>query len=375
MKIVHVILVVSVLCLTAYSQKPAENTSSEESISPAKTATEKKKKEPATATKSTQETPNETGTDTKKPGKSSTGPGPKDTEKNTETAKEEADTPADQPSTPVPEADTDDADFDNPFATGDEEETVSPEPQEETADTPENPFLAGPQTDVDTEEDAFEEASDGLDFLVDLAIGVNLPRFEVEPNSITSEGTPNFLFNAGVIIPFAKWFYGGVSLRYLQHAFKLGKFDTSYTDSTASFTSFDTREKMTFVSLPLLVGMRFDFGPVVPYFYVDVEPAYLTGGHQFAKVTATTNYLNGDSEVKTYNADIDLTDIREQFQIAVGGGVGLEISYGYGAFYLDGSLQFALMEIDKSKDFKSLPMRTSCKAIYFPLTLGIRFFL
>jgi hypothetical protein len=274
----------------------------------------------------------------------------------------------------------DESDFVNPFATGDEEdETVLQDEikPEETPDTISTPFLSEDQT----EEDAFDEAGGGFDFLVDLGVGLSLPRFEVEPNNISTEGKPSFIFNGGLVVPFAKWFYAGVSLRYLQLSFDLLMSDSQNIDIDSVdyyFEDFNTKEKLAFISVPIQLGMRFELGLVTPYFYADIEPAFLTGGHQFCVWKSQIFFKNGDIDKKTYNSDIGLTDKREQFQIFVGGGAGIEVSYGYGALYLDGSVQYAPKQIDKSgytQGVSSLPARSSCKAIYFPVSIGIRFYL
>lgn len=348
MKIYISALVIPLLCVTMFSQQSPADKKNQENETAAETPTEEAKKQPEPQKEPLEEL-----------------------EEKEEIQSQEIESKTE------PEPEKEESDFVNPFATTDEEaEAVSDdaEKSEDTSDTVENPFLAQAETS-EVEDDAFEDEEGGLDFLVDLAVGVSLPRLEIKPDNITSEGRPSFLFNAGIIIPFAKWFYGGISVRYLQFAFNLSKADTTKALGSVMQNEFDTREKMTFVSAPIQLGMRFEIGLFTPYFYADIEPAYMTGGHQFAKVTTNTMFMNGDVEKETYNADIDLTDLREELQLFVGGGIGLEMSYGYGAIYVDGSFQWAPKQIDKSTDLKSLPLRTSSKALYFPVTIGIRFFL
>ncbi len=285
--------------------------------------------------------------------------------------------PPKEDSSAVVDSEGDDSeDFSNPFFVDDgaeiePEETAPPDSSEEEAS-----FVSGSPT-ADQKEFFDDGDRAGIDVLVDLGLGASLPRFDVKPDYLGTSGTPKFIFNSGILLPFGRFFYGGVHLRFLQLAFTVTHSESIDLGVISRQTyTYDTRETMTFISLPLQAGMRFELSAVTPYVYASVEPAYLTSGHQFAKKTTTTTFnATGEEETITFNSDIDLTDIREQIQLFVGIGVGLELSYGYGAIYIDGALQYSPIQTDKSNDTSSLPLRSSCNVLYTPVTLGIRFFL
>ena len=267
----------------------------------------------------------------------------------------------------------------NPFLTGDDEAS-----EEDTAavETLANPFLSEEETAA-TNESLDDAQEGGIDILVDLGLGVSLSRFFIEPKDISTKGKPSFIFNPGVIIPFAKRFYGGIALRYMQISVDLSLSNSSVDGSYAEITSkTNTNEIMTFLSVPVKLGMRFETPKITPYFYVDIEPAYLTGSNQFVSKEVRVIYPDGTEYFmpgELNSSDIKTTDYRERHQIFAGGGIGIEISYGYGFVYLDGCCQYALLPTD-NPDFKmkidhSVPYRSSSRVIYFPVSLGIRFYL
>ena len=281
------------------------------------------------------------------------------------------------------EAETkDDSDVpENPFIT-EEEAADSETKQEDDAEMPENPFLTGEET-VSADEPIEEEEGGGIDILVDLGLGVSLSRFFIEPEDLSTKGKPSFIFNPGVIIPFAKIFYGSIAIRYMQLSVDLSHSFSSADDSYAKIISkTNTNEVMTFLSVPIKVGMRFETQRITPYFYADIEPAYLTGSNQFVSKEVRGVFPDGTEYLmpgEKNTSDINTTDYRERHQIFIGGGVGIEISYGYGFVYIDGCCQYALFETD-NPDFNtkvdhSIPYRSSSRVIYFPVSLGIRFFL
>lgn len=224
--------------------------------------------------------------------------------------------------------------------------------------------------------DPLESEKPTVDILVDLAVGAGLPRFEVEPNTINASGIPNFLFNGGIMIPFAERFYIGASLRYLQFSFNLYEFDTVYIDINRTvYTEKEARESYTYLSVPIKAGMRFELGPVIPFFYIDFEPAYMMAGYQNSRKEVAATFPDSTSSNTVVTNDVGITDIRNQFQPFFGCGMGIEVSYGYGSVYLDASVQYNPFEINKNTSKEAGVNHTSCHALYFPITLGIRFFL
>ena len=211
-----------------------------------------------------------------------------------------------------------------------------------------------------------------LDLILDISRGVSLTKLNaVEPDDIATKSNANFLFDIGIMIPFKKWFFASIHFRYAKLKFSL------YRKTTFSMgqTTIDTEEFMNFISAPVKLGLRYDAGPVVPYFYADIEPAYLTAGGQLAIEKTHTVFPDSTKTNITKTNDIETIDYRERHQIFIGGGVGVEISYGYGSIYLDAGCLYALFETDELNDEKSRPLRTSSRIIYFPISLGIRFYL
>ena len=277
-------------------------------------------------------------------------------------------------SSEVPESESGKDTFENPFLTDDNITVQEEDKQKEMQDSSSGLFVAEGETGI--KEDAYSEENRPIDIIVDIAVGVGLPRFEVEPNTISSEGKPNFIFSSGIIIPFAKWFYAGISLRYLQFYFIMSEFDTAYTSiNTPLYKENEAKESLTFISAPVQLGMRFKAGPVTPYFYLDFEPAYMVAGYQNSKKKVTTYFSDSTSQVNETIKDFGTTDKRNQFQPFLGGGIGLEILFGYGSVYLDASLQYNPLDIDRDIEDESFIKRTSCRVLYIPINLGIRFFL
>jgi len=267
----------------------------------------------------------------------------------------------------TPESPAQDEEFDNPFLTNEEQESAGAQ------GTPDSLAAEEPARDQSATEEPEEEQ--GTDILLDLGIGVSMPRFDVDPATVSTQGKPKFIFMPGILIPFGKRVYTQVSLRYLQLCFELSQEERVLSPGQTTWLNYSTRETLTFISLPLLFGMRFQLGPITPYFFGDLEPAVLTAGHQFCKQSRSVVSDNGGAYYDTLNADIDVTKLREPFQIFIGGGAGFEFSYGYGMVYIDGSIQYGLRKVDKTTDTKSLPMRTSNRVLYFPVSLGVRFYL
>jgi hypothetical protein len=272
---------------------------------------------------------------------------------------------------------TEESDFINPFISGDEggqsisQDAVS---KEEISDTVDNTLLN--KDHVDKGEDSFDETEGGLDILVDLAVGMSLPRFEVTPDYITAKGKPSILFSSGIVIPFAKYFYADIAVRYLQLACNKSEYDTTDSDRPKAYSETKTKESLAFVSAPIKAGMQFELGMFTPYFYADLEPAYLVAGGQFVKEKVNTIFIDGNQSLEESEENINTTKLRERHQVFVGGGIGCLISYGYGYIYVDASFQYATRESGDSEGLKeSKPLQLSERVFYFPIVLGLRFFL
>ena len=183
-----------------------------------------------------------------------------------------------------------------------------------------------------------------------------------------------------MIIPFADKFFAGIAIRYMQLSVDLSR---SYSTISGyyPFTSVktNTNEVMTFVSVPIKFGMRFEFNKLTPYFYVDIEPAYLTGSNQFISEEIHTIFSDGSEYFlpgEKNTQDMETTGNRKREQIFVGGGIGIEFPYGYGSVYIDGGCKYGVFDTDVSEaQGHSKPWRNASGVIYFPVSLGIRFYL
>lgn len=271
---------------------------------------------------------------------------------------------------------TEDASFVNPFISGGEGDLTTPleaESKEEITEPTGSPQLSESQE----EEEPLDEEEGGIDFLVDLAVGISMPRFTVKPEYISTEGKPNILFSSGIVIPFAKYFHAGIAVKYMQ--LSCNKSVTDVTDATYPIISSElkTKETLSFVSAPVKVGMQIELGMFTPYLYADIEPAYLVAGGQFINEKIKTVFdAKGNQLVEEYEQNINTSDLRERHQIFVGGGIGCLIYYGYGYIYVDAASQYAIKETGTSEDLKKgRPAQTSGRVIFFPVSIGLRFFL
>jgi hypothetical protein len=233
---------------------------------------------------------------------------------------------------------------------------------------------AAPQTQTQAREN-FGDEKKLIDILLDISQGFTMTRFIVkEPDYISTRGKYDFTYAIGIMLPFKQRFYAEVGFRYMRLKFSLSS--TLWSSVTNQTVSTDTKyELMNFVSLPVQLGMRFEIRRFIPFFYIDCVPAYLTAGSQYVVVKSETIFSDGSKMKSTYTQDIETTKNRARFQTALGGGIGLEWLYGYGSIYLDGSCQFVLGDPDAKNDTVSLPQRTASRLIYFPVSLGLRFFL
>ncbi len=237
-----------------------------------------------------------------------------------------------------------------------------------------NPFLAEEETaSLPEPQDISKKPK--IDILVDLSVGMNSTLFEAtpeiksEPETFSTGTKLDFIFEAGVMIPFLKRFYAGIFLRYFGLKYNLSD---SIPGVNGSYSTIDTEESLHFLSVPIKLGANIEFNIFTPYVFAEFQPAYLTSA---VRHTSTENYtIFPDSALLFTNPeeDKDITEQRERHQIFAGAGVGLDISYGYGSVYLEGGVMFALREPGIGD---SSPVLKSSEIRYFPFSLGVRFFL
>ncbi len=215
-----------------------------------------------------------------------------------------------------------------------------------------------------------------IDIIMDLSIGLNAtlfkatPEIKSEPAAFLTETKPDFMFEAGVIIPFLRRLYLGIYLRYFGLKYTLSD---SISGVNGSYSTIDTEENLHFLSAPIKLGVTVEFNIFTPYLYAEFQPAYLTSA---ARHTSTKNYsvFVPDSAILFTNPveDKDITKKRERHQIFAGGGIGLDIAYGYGSVYIEAGAMFALKE---PGILSASPVLKSSNIIYFPFFLGLKFYL
>ena len=238
-----------------------------------------------------------------------------------------------------------------------------------------NPFLTENEIASVTEpQDTLKKPK--INILLDLSIGMNstifeaTPEIESEPEAFSTETKLDFIFEAGVMVPFLKRLYAGISLRYFGLKYSLSD---SIPGMNGSYSTINTEENLHFLSVPIKLGVNLEFSVFSPYLFAEFQPAYLTSA---ARHTSTINYsvFLPDSAILLTNPveDKDITELRERHQIFAGAGVGLAVSYGYGSVYIEGGFMYALR---KPGLRSSSPVLKSSKIKYFPFSLGIRFYL
>ncbi len=273
----------------------------------------------------------------------------------------------------------------NPFLTNEDAEHAGPDMAPDSTGTEdrtddgeqnENPFLTGESDTPEKVETDLEKPS--FSVILDISRGVSMTRFEVEPTAYKfaeSKGGYDFLFDIGALLPIKKWFFTELSFRFIKLKYSLSYSYEIKGISSVQKSSFNTEENISFISAPVDVGLRFDLGRVIPYFYGEFTPAYLTGGHQLVITETETLYPDSTTMTVKVMEDIDITEQRERHQIFMGGGIGMEIYYGYGTVYIDGAFQIACFNPDEENDTKSKPKRKAKRLIFFPISLGLRFYL
>ncbi|MGD9200901.1 MAG: hypothetical protein PVI26_04995 [Chitinispirillia bacterium] len=215
-----------------------------------------------------------------------------------------------------------------------------------------------------------------LFIFVDHSQGISLPRFNISPKNLSFNGKPSFIFDVGIFVPFYDFFYGGISMKYLKLALFLSESNIISSPPQSSNSKIDTKEKLTFISIPFKIGMRFKLSNLIPYFYLDFEPAFLATAIQSSVENINLIFNNsGSQKIVEKHIDLNIRENRTKLQLFIGGGVGLEIIYDYGSLFADIGCQYALLKTVLNKDFKSMPFRKSKSLFYFPITLGLRFYL
>lgn len=265
--------------------------------------------------------------------------------------------------------------FVNPFSTNDNNLEHSPKESAEF-NTQDNPFVSTKESTFQEEVDSSEfidSEKSSIDFQMDLTLGVNFSRIDVEPASISTEGDACFTFGFGVLAHFSKYMYLKAALHYNRLRFKTANSDSIPSLVTFHYSKETTEEELNYLSLGIDIGMRFELKTLTPYFYTQFQPSILFSSGR--KTILETVYINKTDSTGVSNTGIsnsETTNDRERLLFFAGGGIGLEIPYGYGIFYLDCAVLFAL----KDPGYKnSSPIRTSGTLMFFPISIGIRFYL
>lgn len=229
-----------------------------------------------------------------------------------------------------------------------------------------NPFISDAPAPVS----AVKEKRWILDLLLDISGGASLTYcYDVLPQHVSTEGKGNVVFSLGVKVPFLQYAYTKVSIRYLRLKFITQSSTPNVIDMYVTETG---DEILSFVTASVDVGLQLPLGRVTPYIYCALEPAYLTAAGQHT-ITETFTTFSDSAFIYSKTADDRNTTLhRERHQIFIGPGIGMEFSFGYGTVYLDGSFRYALFS---PGDENSKPYRTASTLCYFPLSLGIRFYL
>jgi hypothetical protein len=209
-----------------------------------------------------------------------------------------------------------------------------------------------------------------LDLLLDISMGYSLSRFSTDSPFYSSESRGDLLFNIGIILPIGKRFFGEIAFRNTQ--IKYGMSDST-ADQMGSYFTTKSEESRNYISLPMSFGVRHDFGSMAPYAYAVCEPAYLTSSGMMTRRKSHSLFLP-DSAVYTIVSiqDKNVIDSRTRYQVFLGGGIGTEISYGYGLIYLDAGVRVAMRE---SGYLDFTPQETTSTLLFFPISMGLRFYL
>lgn len=280
------------------------------------------------------------------------------------------------------ESTTESDDFVNPFLNG---TTVEITEEESTTDTTttveaENPFLK----EIEDEEVQMDENEVGTDILIDLGVGGNIPKIIVQGtgHKTVSQGRVNIVVEPGIIIPFKKHFFVGIYGRYLQLSYSLK--ESRVEDGAGGLEKIeyesDSREDISFITLPIRIGGKYAFGKITPYIYGNFETSYLVSAHQYAIASQSQYYKNGTIYRFGVTSDLNMKVNRDEkidksnFTFFAGGGGGIEIAYGYGLVYLDAGLQVQLNDNVGNLSVE-ITKRDKIRAIYMPFSIGVRFFL
>lgn len=256
----------------------------------------------------------------------------------------------------------------NPFIT--DGDTAARSAQSVYEDSSINPFLSQREPYAD-EQTTSESDKWTIDILLDLSAGFGYTRiYDIKPEYISTDGKGNFLFSLGVMIPFVKLLYAKASINYFRVTYA-----TSFTTPNA-IDMYVTRtgdEVLSFIGGSVDFGIRLDpEWPVFPFIYGVLEPAFLTTAGRLTVTETYTTFSDNAYLSSKSSENNDITLNRERHQIFIGAGIGCEVNYGYGSVYIDCGFRHPLLE---PGDTNSKPERSASKLMYFPLSLGIRFYL
>ncbi len=231
--------------------------------------------------------------------------------------------------------------------------------------------------DLDYSEDMIEKAL--IDWKADISISGIVPLFTPDDNALLLETRPNvsMAFDMGMNALFKECIFASLSLRYLHLSFDVDRIesDKRETINNTTVTDIISTEELHYVSVPISLGFRYQIGPFAPYAFLEVEPAYLTAAGLYSQNDQKSTFSTGATLEKRVTDDSDIYDHRENKQLFYGGGVGLDINYGYGIVYLESCYKKSYYDHDRKGDTISSPVRGESILNYIPVTVGLRFYI
>lgn len=245
-----------------------------------------------------------------------------------------------------------------------------------------NPFVGGGLSDPVVQMTGASERREPSDVQISISRGINFVSFDLGEDDIDVSSETGFSWDLGFTVPIAKWFTLGAGVRYVQTAFEASR--TQIMPAVIEADATDTAgpvlpdpsvrvvstEELRFVSVPIDISMGMRLAKLRPYLFASVEPAMLVSGNY--RATEHTTAVFEDEAVVEWETvyDRDVSDDRERFHLFLGGGLGLEYHYGYGAVYLCGSIMADAVELGSAN---TMPARTGGTLVTFPITFGLRF--
>jgi hypothetical protein len=244
------------------------------------------------------------------------------------------------------------------------EQQAAPVQEEQPESYPQgNPFMAIAGVD---EGEAVADSPSAPVLLIDISRGVTLSDLFIAPETIDVTVRPGFVWDLGMRLPLTQWLLVGLAVRYFEATYDMRD---NYIGAENEVST-ETSESMRFVSLPLELTARLDLKRILPYVSITVEPALFASGFYSARERVVTSFPDRSTLVTERSYDQDISSDRERYQAFAGGGVGIEIPYGFASIYLQGSCLVSVRDIGNDN---TRPMRTASRLLYIPVSLGLRF--